>query len=93
MPDFTIDHDLIYPRDDDHRFRIYARQGDKLDVLAVARDASSVGSAIFQLHDDQKENGETLGDLGALGVYDAVDREWIVLPWHRRGVAYPDRQA
>lgn len=80
---YELDQDIVYPRDADHRYRLYARENDTLSVLACAPSPESVGAAVFQLHADQKEHGETLGDLGALGVYDAIDREWIVLPWHR----------
>lgn len=81
MTDPPINHDLVYPRDALHRFRIYVRKGKTLTTLAAAPDMESVGCAIDTLDADQREHGETLGDLGALGVLDAVARTWIVNPF------------
>lgn len=77
----SIDVDDLWPRDADHRYRLYGRRGAELDVLAAAPDPGGIGQAIVQIHADQKEAGGTLGDLGVTGVLDAVDGEWIVLPW------------
>ena len=79
----VIDHDLIYPRDDLHRFRLYGRTTAGLTVLAAAPDLSSVGVAIGQIHADIAAEGETLGDLGQTGIYNAIDRKWIVSPFTR----------
>jgi hypothetical protein len=78
-----IDPDAVYPRDEAHRYRLYGRDGDALTVLACAPDPEGVGAAIAQLHADQREHGGTLGDLGQIGILDAVEREWIVNPFPR----------
>lgn len=77
-----IDHDTIYPRDAEHRYRLYGRtERNRLMVLAAAPDLEGIGAAIGQLHADMKEAGLTLGALGATGILDAVEREWIVNPF------------
>lgn len=82
-PPFEIDGDALYPRDEAHRYRIYARRGqDELDVLACA-SARSLGLALLTLDEDERERGRRLVDLGAIGVLDAVAGRWIILPWHR----------
>lgn len=78
-----IDHDEIYPRDELHRFRLYGRRARGLSVLVAAPSLEAIGTAIGQLHEDQKEAGLKLGDLGATGILDVVEGEWIVNPWPR----------
>jgi hypothetical protein len=82
-----LDADVIYPRDEEHRYRIYARRGSgrtvELEVLACAGTPAGLGVALVTLDEDEKEHGRRLVDLGAIGVLDAVDRRWIVMPWHR----------
>lgn len=84
---YVLDADVIYPRDDEHRYRIYARRGSgrtiELEVLACAGSPEALGLALVTLDEDEKEHGRRLIDLGAIGVLDAVDRRWIVMPWHR----------
>ena len=84
MSDPTIDHDLIYPRDDENRFRLYALDSGSLNVLATVPSLEAVGTAIAQFREDLREIGATLADLGATGVLDAVEREWIINPFPRR---------
>ena len=79
---FSIPSDSLYPRDRDHRFRIYGRRGEVLHVIA-ATDAEGLGPALLQLDEDQREIGERLVDLGAIGILDAVERRWLIMPWHR----------
>lgn len=81
---YVIDQDVLYPRDAEHRYRLYARRGGELEVLATAAEAGGVGEAIIQLHDDEKKNGGRLSDRGAFGILDVVAGEWLVLPWQRR---------
>jgi hypothetical protein len=80
-----IDSDDLWPRDEEHRFRLYGRLGDELTVLAAASSPGGIGEAIIQIDLDQREihPNRCLGDLGATGVLDAVERRWIVSPWHR----------
>lgn len=78
---YEIETDALWPRDDEHRYRLYGRRGEDLRVLAAAGTPAGVGEAIFQLHRDAKEAGGTLGDDGVTGILDAVEREWIVVPW------------
>jgi hypothetical protein len=80
---FTIPEDAVYPRDEANRYRIYARRGDALNVLATAGSPEALGVALVQLDSDAAEVGERLSDSGAIGVLDAVARRWIVLPWYR----------
>jgi hypothetical protein len=78
-----IPQDDLWPRDAAHRYRIYARRGRELEVLAAAPDAGGVGQAILTLHDDQKQAGRRLADLGVIGCLDVLTPEWVVLPWER----------
>lgn len=84
---YEIDVDAVYPRDEEYRFRIYARRGRgrtmALDVLACAGSPAALGVALVTLDEDEREHGRRLCDHGAIGVLDAVARRWIVLPWHR----------
>lgn len=82
VPSILAEND-VYPRDEEHRYRIYARTGDGLRVLACAGSPEALGVAIVQLDEDEKERGLRLVDLGAIGVLDAVAGRWIILPWHR----------
>jgi hypothetical protein len=79
---YSLPTDELYPRDEAHRLRVYARQGDDLRVLACC-DVDSLGATLLQLDEDERERGERLVDLGAIGVLDAVEGRWLVLPWHR----------
>lgn len=83
MSTFTIDSDVLYPRDAANRFRLYGRRGDSLDVLATCADFEAVGVGIGQLYADAKEAGGELGDAGAFGLLDAVAGEWVVNPFWR----------
>lgn len=81
-------HDILYPRDAEHRYRIYAVNDTELEVLASSPTAGGVGQALVTIHADMKEHGMALSDLGAIGVLDVLggDKptgEWIVLPWQR----------
>lgn len=78
-----IAHDEIWPRDDEHRFRLYGLADGVQTVLAAAPTLEAIGTAIGQLHADMKEGGLRLADLGAIGILDAVEREWIVNPYPR----------
>lgn len=79
----SLDVDVLWPRDEEHRYRLYGRRGEELYVLAAAPTPGGIGEAIFQLHQDAKEAGQTLGDQGATGILDAVEGEWIVVPWQK----------
>ncbi len=82
MSDYVIPSDALYPRDDAHRFRVYARKLDRLTVVA-ATDTDGLGRTLLELDNDQREHGERLTDLGNIGILDAVERRWLVSPWHR----------
>lgn len=81
-----ITTDQLWPRDEEHRYRLYARRGSQLEVLAAAGTPGGVGVAIFQLDADEREQGGALGDLGAFGILDVIERRWVVSPWHRRTI-------
>lgn len=83
--------DDLYPRDDEHRFRLYAVVGDERDVLATAADMAAIGVAMGTIHEDMKAIGRRLCDYGRIGVLDTMPDgrphptgEWIVQPWDRR---------
>lgn len=89
-----IDQDDVWPVDEEHRYRLYARRGDRdLDVLAAASSMEAIGLAIKTLHEDERDRGRRLCDLGVIGILDTMpDRdppgptgEWIVPPWQRGG--------
>lgn len=80
---YAIAPDDLYPRDDEHRYRIYARRGDDLRVLACAGSPEALGVALVCLDDDQGGLGERLYELGQIGVLDAVRGRWLILPWTR----------
>ena len=82
LPGRLLSQEAVYPHDEEHRYRIYARRGDELHVLACA-DRDGIGLAILTLHADCRKAGRRLADLGAFGLYDAVAGEWIVMPWLR----------
>lgn len=86
-------HDLVaddlYPRDAEHRYRIYALRGkDDLEVLATSSTPGGIGMALVTLHEDEKARGQRLADRGRIGVLDVLaggpTGEWILLPWVRR---------
>lgn len=86
----TIDADGVWPRDLAHRYRLYARVGERLEVLAAAPDPGGLGQAIVTLHQDAKAAGRRLCDLGRIGVLDVMPDgepspagEWIVPLWDR----------
>lgn len=87
---FGIDVDDLWPRDEEHRYRLYARVGRRLDVLAASDSTAGIGLAISTIHDDQKQAGRRLADLGQIGVMDVLAGargEWIVLPFNRSNAA------
>jgi hypothetical protein len=78
-----IDSDDLWPRDEQHRYRVYGVIGDDRGVLACAATPGGIGVAIVQLHEDCKAAGMRLADCGKIGVLDAVAGEWLVLPYDR----------
>lgn len=81
---YEIDHDALYPRTPAERYRIYERGAEQLRVLATAASMEAVGCALGQLHEDARSVGEHLGDDGPVGVYDAIERDWILSPFRPR---------
>lgn len=79
--------DDVWPRDDpDYRYRLYARRGHTLEVLACAPDAGGIGAAIVALDEDMRAVGGALPDVGVIGILDVADGprgRWILLPWQR----------
>ncbi len=78
--------DDLWPRDAEHRYRLYGRCGSALDVLAACPRMEGIGVAILQLHEDAREGGGEFGDHGQVGVLDAVLGEWVINPFSRPGV-------
>lgn len=90
MADF-IEIDDLYPQDAEHRYRIYGIVGNERTVLAAASTGGGVGAALITLHEDQREIGRRLCDLGRIGVLDTMPGgelspkgEWVVMPYDRR---------
>jgi hypothetical protein len=81
-PTYVIPSTALYPLDEEHRLRIYARVGKRLRVVA-ATDFEGLGPALRQLDADEAEHGRRLCDLGAIGVLDAVAGRWLIPCWHR----------
>lgn len=92
-PLFTIDHDDLWPRTPENRYRIYAVKGPgEMEVIATAEDAGGIGQALVGLNEDEKSRNRRLYDRGRIGVLDTMPGgnpsphgEWIVLPWDRGG--------
>ena len=80
-----IDHDEIWPRCDEYRYRLYARQVNRLSVLAAAPTMEGIGTAIAQLDADATAADRLLSDEGRIGIFDCRPDQptgrWIVPPW------------
>lgn len=88
MTEHLIPQDTLYPRDAQHRYRLYARVGTRLTILACAPDPGGIGQALVTLHDDAKAAGSRLADSGRIGILDVLGGEdghgdWVLLPWDR----------
>lgn len=90
---YVIAIDDLYPRDEAHRWRIYVRRGAELDVVAATDSPAGIGEALVHLDLDEREIGQRLSDRGAVGVLDAVERTWLVSPWHRSDAFQPPAPA
>jgi hypothetical protein len=84
---FVLDSDVLYPRNDEERYRLYGLRGKALDVLATCGDLEAVGVAVGQLHEDAKAVGGVFGDSGSFGLLDSVAGEWIVNPFRPKATA------
>ena len=79
FPRITVDD-----RPEGERYVLYTLVGGDLQELAAAPDASGLGYAIVQLHEDgMTASGERLYERGPIGIRDAYERKWIVLPWRK----------
>lgn len=81
-----IDNDDLWPRDEEHRFRLYARRGETLKLLAATPTMAGIGTAIEELDRDAQADGGSINDEGVLGVLDVMagaKGRWLVLPWQR----------
>lgn len=82
----TIDDDVYAPRCEEERFRIYARAGGELTLLATAGTPAALGVALMTQDEDCRAAGlRGIIDIGAIGIQDCIDRRWVVMPWHRPG--------
>lgn len=82
--------DDLYPRDELHRWRIYAVTGDERRVLATSPTAAGIGVALVTMHEDARSAGRRLVDEGRIGVLDCLPGgkpsptgEWLVSPYDR----------
>jgi len=81
-----IPEEAYAPRTEEERYRVYLRAGEDLSLLATAGTAGGIGQAILTNDEDARAAGYgALYDLGVLGLLDAVERRWIVLPWQGGG--------
>jgi hypothetical protein len=77
----AITSDELWPRDADHRYRLYFLQGQELGVArAAAPDIAGLGQALQTWH----EEGDTPAERGLVGILDAVEGKWVVKPWAAR---------
>jgi hypothetical protein len=83
---FDVPEEAVYPLPES-RYRIYARRGEEREILAHAPDPAGLGVALVQLDEDERERGRRLVDLGAIGILDALEHRWLIMPWHRRDPA------
>lgn len=94
---YEIDPELLWPRDLDHRYRIYAVRGPRdedREVLAATDSPCGIGAALVTLNEDEKEASprRRLYDLGRIGVLDVMpggkpspSGEWLIHPYWRGG--------
>lgn len=52
-------------------------------MLAAAGSPEALGVALVALHADNMTQGRRLYEEGYIGILDAVEGRWIVLPWPR----------
>lgn len=82
-----IDQTDLWPVDAEHRYRLYAIQGEHREIIAVSPTMGGIGCAILAIHEDQKEIDRRLADLGRIGILDVLapgpTGEWILLPYLR----------
>lgn len=90
----VIPQETLWPRDAEHRYRLYARRGRELVVLAATPNLEGIGAALGAFHQDAQEvlSDGCLGDYGRIGVLDVrPDRvgfgEWILNPFDGDGTA------
>jgi len=88
----VITHDDLWPRDAEHRYRLYVVRGPEREVLAAAPTMQGIGLAISTIHDDCKQVGRRLADLGKVGILDAIEREWILMPFDRGASNQPKEE-
>lgn len=89
---FVIADDDLWPRDAEHRYRLYAVRGEEREVLGATDSAGGIGEMIVALDADEGERGRKLYDRGRLGILDVLPDgkpspagEWLILPWDRGG--------
>jgi len=81
----------LWPRIPEFRYRLYARRGDELEVLAACPTPGGIGNALVTLNEDEKAVGRRLSDKGVIGVLDVLPDgrrstatgEWIASPFPR----------
>lgn len=82
-----IEQSDLWPLDAEHRYRLYAVRGREREILAASDSMAGIGLALLTLHEDQKQEGRRLADLGMIGILDVLAPgargEWILLPWGR----------
>lgn len=87
----ALEFDHVWPRDEQHRYRVYSVNGNRMEVLAAAPDPEGFGLALATIHADERAAGtEGLRDLGMIGVLDVLDGgpdapgNWIIVPFTRK---------
>ena len=72
--------DEVWPRDEEHRFRLYARRGEVLRIVAAGPSLESVGVAFAQAIWEEEFSRED--SVGVLDVRPHLESgSWLVSPF------------
>lgn len=70
---------------DPERYCLYVLERGELRLLATAESPAAIGVALFTQDDDCRQAGlRGLIDRGPVGILDATESRWIIMPWRRR---------
>jgi hypothetical protein len=81
----VVTTDEMWPRDEEHRFRLYAARGEVLRIVAASPDLEGVGSAFARLvAEEEFEAEDSVGVMDSLA--HPVERRgtWLVNPFASR---------
>jgi hypothetical protein len=78
-----LEYELLWPRNEEHRFRIYRLADEEPVCIATAPDESSVGLAIVTIAREGQFANCNFGLLDTHGT-DEKPGEWLIKPWDQR---------